>query len=70
MPEIGSDRYNNLVLYVAHYGWNLGSAMVHCVRWGAYARWRSLAGAGVEPYATWIPKFQADLRAMKAENGW
>jgi hypothetical protein len=66
MPEIGTERYTKLVNGVACYGWNLGSALVECVTYHAYYRWRSLAGANIEPYATWVPQFQADLRAAKA----
>jgi hypothetical protein len=66
MPTVDTPEYHKLVVLVAAYGWRTGSQLAECATYTAFYRWRSLAACGVEPYATWIPRFQADLRAAKA----
>lgn len=65
LPPIGTFAYRDLVINVAVYGWRTGSKIVGCVHYTTYYRWRQLAELGREPYATWVPQFQADVAAAK-----
>lgn len=65
MPQLDTPEYRTLVARVHMYGWRTGSRLSGCVTYTAYYRWRQLAELGVQPYATWIPRFRTDLERLK-----
>jgi hypothetical protein len=67
MPPLDSDQYDDLVRVVATHGWGTAHKLLGVPHYTAYYRWIQLAELGIEPYATWVPRFRADLDA--ARNG-
>ncbi len=61
------EQYDDLVSYVACYGWGLGSALAHSVTRATFTRWRAHAAAGKEPYKAWCGRFAHDLTEARRE---
>ena len=70
MPALDSDAYHDLVAGVASFGWCLGAALVGGMPMSraTFYSWRAKARDGVEPYATWMSRFSADVRATRSRR--
>lgn len=68
LPEIGSDAYERLVGRVAYYGWSLGMVLHQPALPSSRATlhaWVKKARQGIEPYASWLPRFLSDVQMEK-----
>ena len=70
-PEVGSETYNKLVSRVESYGWPLGVAVTGlnlATSQSTLDAWKRKAEAGTEPYASWMPRFWGDVRALRQRH--